>query len=78
MKYLSLSEYARQFKMNVNTVKHLIYTGELKAIRTEGGHYKIAVYDDNTISFEKYEQLLQENEKLKTIIKNIKSILEEN
>jgi excisionase family DNA binding protein len=74
--WISLSEYAKRFKMHVNNVKHLIHTGELKAVRTEGGHYKIRVGGD-TVSREMYEKEKEERIRLQTILDNIGLMIKE-
>lgn len=77
MQYMSLRQYLKKYKIGYNTALQMMYSGELKYTKTPGGQYKICVYDETTIPFEKYEKLLKENEKLKTMIKNIQSILKE-
>lgn len=74
--WISLNEYARRFKMNVNNVKHLIHIGELKATRTEGGHFKIKVGGD-MVSREMYEKEKEERIRLQTILDNITLMIKE-
>ena len=40
-RFVTISEYQRMTGMSYKTVKHAIDTGQLKAIRTEAGHFKI-------------------------------------
>ena len=69
-KYVSAEEYSKQSGLGVEEVKRLCRIGEIKCKMTEGGHYKIPIYDD-AIPKEEYEKLLQENSRLKTIVKMI-------
>ena len=42
---------------------------------TEKGYYKIKVYDNDVVSRKQYDQVVEENAKLKTTVINMKSIL---
>ncbi len=42
---------------------------------TEKGYYKIEVYDNDVVSRKQYDQVVEENAKLKTTVINMKSIL---
>lgn len=75
--YLSASEYSKQTGMGVEEVKRLCRLGRIPCEFTEGGYYKIKIYKDNCISIEEYNKVIKENEKLKTIIKNIYAISKE-
>ena len=72
--WISLREYAKRYKMGVDAVKHLIYKGELKASKTEGGHYKIKVGGD-TVSRTEYEKLYERCIKAETQLENVRNIL---
>lgn len=52
----------------VAEVKKLCVKGELPCKMTDGGHYKIEVYD-NAVPLEQYEKVAQENAVMKTLIK---------
>lgn len=69
-RYVSAEEYSRQSGIGVEEVKRLCKTQQLKHFMTEGGYYKIAV-DDNSVPIEKYQETINENIKLKSIIKSI-------
>lgn len=58
-------------------VKKQCKLGKIPCLMTEGGYYKIPVYDD-AVPREQYEQVKEENTKLKTILKqiNIASLIE--
>ena len=55
-KYVSAEEYSRQSGMGVEEIKRLCRIGEIKCLRTEGGYYKIPVYNDDVVSKELYEE----------------------
>lgn len=69
-RYVSAEEYSRQSGIGVEEVKRLCKTKQLKHFMTEGGYYKIAV-DDNSVPIEKYQETINENIRLKSIIKSI-------
>ena len=69
-KYVSAEEYSRQSGMGVEQVKKLCRNGKLKHYMTEGGYFKIQI-DSDSIPIEKYQEVRDENTKLKTIIKTI-------
>ena len=69
-KYVSAEEYSRQSGIGVEEVKRLCRINQLKHFMTEGGYYKIAV-DDNFVPLEKYQEVENENIRLKTIIETI-------
>lgn len=69
-KYVSAEEYSRQSGIGVEEVKRLCKTKQLKHFMTEGGYYKIAI-DDNSVPIEKYEEITEENTRLKTILETI-------
>ena len=79
MKYISLYQYMKTYKVGYNVALQLLHSGKLEYIKTKAGWYKIAVYsnDDKFISLEQYEKIIKENEKLKTIIRNISNISKE-
>ena len=69
-KYVSAEEYSRQSGIGVAEVKKLCKSGQLKHYMTEGGYYKIAV-DDNSVPIEKYQEVKDENLRLKTLLDTI-------
>lgn len=68
--YVSAEEYSKRSGLGVEEVKRLCRLGEIKCKMTEGGHYKIPLYDD-AIPKEQYENLLKENAQLKMLVKTI-------
>ena len=40
-RYVPIAEYSRQTGLSYPTIKNAIETGQLKAIQTEAGHFKI-------------------------------------
>lgn len=77
MKYISLNQYMKKYNVGYNFAMQMLHSGKLEYMKTNKGYYKIAIYEDNLIPFEKYEKVAKENEKLKTIIKNISNISKE-
>ena len=69
-RYVSAEEYSRQSGIGVEEVKKLCKRGELKHYMTEGGYYKIAV-DDDSVPIEKYQEVKDENLRLKTLLETI-------
>ena len=69
-KYISAEAYSKQSGLGVEEVKRLCRSGEIKCLRTEGGYYKIPIYEDS-VSIEEYEKAKEEITKLKTTIENI-------
>jgi hypothetical protein len=74
MEWISLNEYCRRYKMSNATVKHLIYTGELEAVQTESGYYKIRVGGD-TVSRTDYEREKEKRIQAETKLENILKII---
>lgn len=62
-KYVSAEEYSRQSGLGVEEVKRQCRIGKIKCLRTEGGYYKIPVYDGDTVPRELYEE--EHNKKIK-------------
>lgn len=69
-KYLSAEQYAKQSGMGVEEVKRQCRTGAIQCLMTEGGYYKIPVYED-VVPKEQYEKILQEKERYKTIVDTV-------
>lgn len=69
-RYVSAEEYSRQSGIGVEEVKKLCKRGELKHYMTEGGYYKIAV-DDDSVPIKKYQEVKDENLRLKTLLEMI-------
>lgn len=69
-RYLSAEQYAKQSGMGPEEVKRQCRTGAIKCLMTDGGYYKIPVYDD-VVPIEQYEKVLQEKERYKTIIDTV-------
>lgn len=74
--WISQAEYCRRNKINPNTFKQLVASGELEAIRLDSGYYKVKIDSKDTVSREKYEKLLEEKIALETKVKSVLSILE--
>ena len=69
-KYVSAVEYSKISGIGAEEVKRLCRTNQLKHFITEGGYYKIAV-DDDSVPIEKYNEVKDENTRLKTILQSI-------
>lgn len=69
-KYLSAEQYAKQSGMGVEEVKRQCRIGTIPCLMTDGGYYKIPVYED-VVPIEQYEKVLQEKERYKTIVDTV-------
>lgn len=69
-KFVSAEEYSRQSGIGVEEVKRLCKTNQIKHYMTKGGYYKIAI-DDDSVPIEKYNEIRDENTRLKTILETI-------
>ena len=73
---ISMQEYCRRYNKSPDTVKGMIARGEIEATRNgERSHWLIRV-DGDTVSREKYEKLLKENERIKAILVGTQKMLE--
>lgn len=70
-KYITPEEYSKRSGLGIEEVKRQCRIGNIDHIKTEGGYYKIIERNKNEISQEKYEEIKEENTKLKTIISMI-------
>lgn len=75
--FVSPKEYAKQTGLGIEQVKRLCKMGKIPYELSQGGQYHIKVFKDNCVSYEQYEKVLKENEKLKTILNNIINISKE-
>lgn len=73
-KYVSAEEYSRQSGMGVEEVKRQCRIGGIPCKMTEGGYYKIPIYED-CVSIEQYQEALKEIERLKEKINILKTII---
>lgn len=69
-KYVSAVQYSKMSGIGVEEVKRLCKTNQIKHFMTDGGYYKIAV-DDDSVPIEKYNEVKDENTRLKTILETI-------
>lgn len=69
-KYVSAEKYSKESGLGVEEVKRLCRLGEIPCKMTEGGYYKIPIYED-AVPKEEHEKVKEENIRLKTIIKQI-------
>ncbi len=60
----------KKVDFGVAEVKRLCRLGQLPCKMTDGGHYKIEVYND-AVPREEYDKVKEENVRLKTIIQQI-------
>lgn len=73
-RYLSAEQYSKESGMGVEEVKRQCRTGKIQCLMTDGGYYKIPVYDD-AVPKEQYEKVLLEKTELETKLKNAVAIL---
>lgn len=74
---LSPQDYSEKTGLSYQQVLLMCKSGELKAIKTKGGHFKIRESEvDNKqdyVSKEEYMKVVRENERLKTILEQMKA-----
>lgn len=68
--YVSAEKYSKESGLGVEEVKRLCRLGEIPCKMTEGGYYKIPVYED-AVPKEQYDKVKEENVRLKTILEQI-------
>ena len=73
-KYVSAEKYSKASGIGVEEVKRLCKSNQLKHYMTEGGYYKIAI-DDDSVSREEYEKVLERAIKAETKLANIQAVL---
>lgn len=81
--FLTPKKFAEITGENYELILELCKKGSIKAEKTEGGHYKIYKTElekfnkanSDFISKEDYEAVIRENEKLKTFIEQLKTLL---
>lgn len=73
-KYVSAEEYSRQSGMGVEEVKRQCRIGEIPCKMTEGGYYKIPIYED-CVPIGQYQDALKEIERLKAKLDMLKTII---
>lgn len=69
-KYISAEKYSKESGLGVEEVKRLCRLGEIPCKMTEGGYYKIPIYED-AVPKEQYEKVKEENIRLKTVLEQI-------
>ena len=70
-KYISAEQYSKQTGLGVEEVKRQCRLGNIQCLMTEGGYYKIPVYENSVVSKEEYDKIKTECEMYKTMIKQI-------
>lgn len=73
-KYVSAEEYSRQSGMGVEEVKRQCRIGQIPCNMTEGGYYKIPIYD-NSVPIEQFEVEKKKRIEAETILELLKKIL---
>lgn len=69
-KYYSAEQYSKESGLGVEEVKRLCRIGEIPWKMTQGGYYKIPVYE-NAVPKEQYDQLNKKYIKAITILEQI-------
>lgn len=77
---LTPKTFSKKINLSYDRVLLMCKSGEINAIETNGGHFKISekeldkfLKNDSFISKEEYERVVRENEKLKTMIQQLKN-----
>ncbi len=74
-KYVSAEEYSRQSGLGVEEVKKQCRNGKIKCLITDGGYYKIPIYNDDVIPKEIFEEEHQARIKAETKLSLLKQVL---
>ena len=69
-RYVSVAEYQRMTGLSYPTVKKAITSGELKAVKTEAGHYRIDMQAENADYSAILERLDRQEQKLDMFFKH--------
>jgi excisionase family DNA binding protein len=76
---MSPQQFGQKTGLAYEQVLNLCKKGELDAIKTEGGHFKIPereldkfLKNEDYVSKEEYEKVIRENERLRTMINQLK------
>lgn len=69
-KYVSPEQYSKQSGLGVERIKELCNSGKIPYELTEGGHYKIKVYED-AVPIEQYKELERKYNQLEAAIQTI-------
>lgn len=79
---ISPQVFAEKTGISYNQTLTMCKTGELKAIKTDGGHFKVYDFEvdrfvkkKDFISRESYEKVLRENERFRTMIAQLKILV---
>ena len=73
--WISLKEFMKRQHIGYEVALQMIHNGEIEAIKTEGGRYKIKV-GSNTVSRELYESEKEKRIKAETTLDMLKNILD--
>lgn len=83
--YLSPKGFSKLIGLSYDQVLRMCKLGELPAIRSKGGHYKIprmeleklnGDIDNKFVTLERYEEVVRENERLKLKLEMIRDMLD--
>ncbi len=76
----SPQRFSREAGISYNQVLHMCKSGDLDTIKTDGGHFKIPEKElikykkpEEYVSKEEYEEVIRENERLKTMLLQAKT-----
>lgn len=73
-KWISMAAYMRMYNLGYETVKNMIYNGDIEAKKTQGGQYRIRVGKD-IVSKEVYEAEKERRIKAEAKIEMLKSLI---
>lgn len=72
--WISLNEFMKRQHIGYEVALQMIHNGEIEAIKTEGGRYKIKV-GGNTVSKELYEKEKERRIQAETTLELVKNLL---
>lgn len=74
--WISLNEFMRRNHIGYEVAIRLVKTGKVEYQKTDGGNYKIKVTKNEQVAKD-MENLIRENEELRTTIKTMQNILKQ-
>lgn len=76
-KYLSAEKYSKESGLGVEEVKRQCKAGKIPCFMTEGGYYKIPVYEDDVVPIDRYKEEKRKRIEAETKLTVIRKMLSE-
>lgn len=75
-KWVSAKAYAEATGLGAEKVKQFIRDGKLEGLQTEDGYYKVKVYNNDAVSQEVHQKVVERMVEAETKLEMMKNILE--